>query len=103
MEELKVIVDYKNGNQEIKKSYNFKEYVNICSSDLKKLLNEIESSFVRLKGCEKEEWDDVTLKEFNFIRKKILNTANSVSRLPVTLTFDEIPVSEFIADIVDNI
>ena len=72
------------------------------------LLNDVENMLVEAQGGkEKFEWSEDVLQMFQTFRKKTLNAANSVGRIPEALHYKNVPcnnvsMSEFIASIVDR-
>lgn len=56
---------------------------------------------------DRDEWTADTTEAFMKIRKKLLNHANGIARLPLTLhckgvPINSVPASEFIANMIDN-
>lgn len=105
MSDFRVKIEYKNKNLEtvVEKEYNFVDYTEMVSLELKRILMDIEDSFYHLSGNkQKSEWSPELTNRFNKIRHKLLDQANAIKRLPENLTYNGIkgstmPLSEFIA------
>ena len=105
MSDFKVKIEYKNKNLEtvVEKEYNFVDYTEMLSLELKRVLMDIEDAFYYFSGNkQKDEWSPELTEKFNKIRHKILDQANSIKRLPENLSYKGIKAStmsfsEFIA------
>lgn len=105
-----VLIEYRNRENEKvgERSFEFQEYVNIIKLEITRIIMDVEDAFYRVNGQrQKENWDPKDLESFNHIKHKLLDQANSVSRLPETLRYKGVPcnsktLSEYIADIVNN-
>ena len=96
MSDFVVKVEYKNKNLEtvVEKEYNFIDYTEMLSLELKRILMDIEDAFYHFSGNkQKADWDQDTIERFNKIRHKILDQANAVKRLPQTLYYKDIPAN----------
>ena len=106
MSDFSVKVSYKNKNLEKVKdcTYDFSEYTEMIYSGLMRVIMDIEDVFYKLEDSKaKEQWSEESLSEFQKIRHKILDQANAVKRLPQNTFYKEIPMNEFVADILDNL
>ena len=90
------------------RTYSLTGYCQELKHNLAHVLNDIEQSFTDLQGGkQKEQWDEQTILAFQKIRKNLLNSANSIERLPKNikhkgLRIDGIPAGEFVANILSN-
>lgn len=83
--ELRAKVTYKNRNMEpvYECDYPLKDYTDVLSMDLKKLISDVEDLVYLVNGSKpKEEWSDAELVCFNKIRCKLLDKAGELTRLP---------------------
>lgn len=62
----------------------FKDWAMMTQMDLFRVLNEIDDLCVLMTGQEKEAWTDDEFAAYDRIRRKILNRAGSIARLPET-------------------
>jgi len=105
MSDFKVKIEYKNKNLEtvVEKEYNFIDYTEMLSLELKRILMDIEDAFYSFSGNkQKDEWAPEYKDRFTKIRHKLLDQANSIKRLPQNLSYKGIkastmPFSEFLA------
>ena len=104
MSDFRVKIEYKNKNLEtvVEKEYNFQDYTDMLSLELKRVLMDIEDSFYYFCGSKKEDWPDEAKNRFQKIRHKLLDNANAINRLPDNLSYKGIKAStinfsEFIA------
>ena len=67
----------------------FRDWADIARLGLFKLLGDIEDMCVLMTGQEKENWTDGERRIFDRIRKKLLNRAGAIGRLPETLEDEE--------------
>lgn len=88
--------------------YPFVGYMNNMAFELKQVLYEVENVFFQLENHrDRAEWSEESEVAFGKIRKKLLNSINSIQRLPDTLCYkgvscNSIPASEMLAKIIDN-
>lgn len=90
MSDFKVKINYKNKDLEtiVEKEYEFIDYTEMLSLELKRILMDIEDSFYYVSGNkQKEEWSPELTERFKKIRHKILDNANAIKRLPENLSF----------------
>lgn len=91
-----------------KKTYDFSEYAEMIGGDLKRIIADVEDVFYRQQdGRSKEDWDESALLNFDRIRRKLLDSANAVCRLPKTLNYKGVPcdsmkASEMLAKLIDG-
>lgn len=105
-----VTIDYRNRDLQTinQRTWSFKEYTNMLSLELKRIIMDVEDAFYEFNnGKQKEEWDPQVLNDFQKIRHKLLDQANSIERLPQTLCYkgiscSSIKASELIAEVIDN-
>ena len=105
MSDFKVKIVYKNKDLEpvVEKEYDFIDYTEMVSLDLKRILMDIEDAFYYFSGNkQKKDWDQETSERFMKIRHKMLDQANAIRRLPENLSYMSVkgtsmPLSEFIA------
>lgn len=102
-----VIVKYKNKKLEdvAEATYSLQAYTDMLSAELKGSLNDLEDSFHKFLG---EDEDLRTNAAFMKLRKHILDTANSIERLPDTLycngvSIKAVKASDYISSIIDQI
>ena len=108
IDDYTVVEKYKNehNNYVAENTIPFNGYMLMIGEGLKRCLNDIENSFREKSGEEK--YNPRNDPAFCKIRKRILDAANAVERLPDTMCFKGTPIkaykaSEYIADIVNNI
>lgn len=90
MSEFKVKIEYKNENLEtvVEKEYDFEQYTAMLHLDLMHILADVEAAFYHFcDGQRKEDWPEEEKKRFQAIRHKILDEANALKRLPITLSY----------------
>ena len=89
MSDFKVKIEYKNKDLEtvVEKDYDFPEYAKLLNLELMRIIADIEDVFYYFTGKQKDEWDEETQKKFQHIRHKLLDQANSIKRLPQTLSY----------------
>ena len=105
MSDFKVKIEYKNKDLEtvVEKEYDFIDYTEILSLELKRILMDIEDSFYYFSGNkQKQDWSPELNERFQKIRHKLLDQANAIKRLPENLSCKGVkatsmPFSEFIA------
>lgn len=77
-------IEYKNKNLETIHSceYSLKDYLEMLSLDLKRIITDIEDLAYLINGNTiKEDWNEAELIMFNKIRSKILDKAGEIGRL----------------------
>lgn len=85
---LKAKVVYRNRNLEpvYECEYMLKDYADVLSMDMKKIVSDVEDLVYLANGNKpKEEWTEAELVAFNKIRCKLLDKAGEMSRLPESL------------------
>ena len=90
MSDFKVKIEYKNENLEtvVEKEYDFQQYTEMLHLDLMHILSDVEAVFYYFTGGKrKDDWSDEEKKKFQAIRHKILDEANALKRLPMTLNY----------------
>ena len=105
MSEFKVKIEYKNKNLEtiVEKEYEFIDYTDMVSLELKRVLMDIEDAFYYFSGNkQKQDWSPELTERFQKIRHKLLDQANAIKRLPENLSYHDVkasamPFSEFLA------
>jgi len=105
MSEFKVKIEYKNKNLEtvVEKEYEFIDYTEMLSLELKRIIMDIEDAFYHLSGNkQRQDWEPELTERFQKIRHKLLDQANAIKRLPENLSFNGIkastmPFSEYLA------
>lgn len=86
--ELRAKITYKNRNMEpvYECDYPLKDYTDVLSMDLKKLISDVEDLVYLVNGNKpKEEWNEAELIAFNKIRCKLLDKAGELTRLPESI------------------
>lgn len=94
-EDITVTVNYYNREKQDMKAetYGFKEYTELLKQELIQILVNVEDVFYRLNDERPPaEWDERSIKEFSHIRRKLLDQANAVARLPQTMKYRGTPV-----------
>jgi len=89
MSDFKVKIEYKNKDLEtiVEKEYDFIDYTEMLSLELKRVLMDIEDAFYYFSGNkQKQEWSPELTERFQKIRHKLLDQANAVKRLPQNLS-----------------
>lgn len=83
-------------------SYGFKEYTEMLKLELMRILTDVEDAFYRFNDERPpEEWDEKSSKEFAHIRRKILDQANAIARLPETMQCKGLPIgSRSLSDLI---
>ena len=95
-------------DSKIVRVFDFDSYTANIYHEIKALVGDVEGAFTRLENFKnKEDWDEDTREQFQSIRKKLLNNANNVARLPQTLCYKGVPcsnvsLSEIIADMLNQ-
>lgn len=82
---MRAKVTYKNRNMEpvYECDYPLKDYTDVLSMDLKKLISDVEDLIYQMNDNKpKEEWSEAELVAFNKIRCKLLDKAGELTRLP---------------------
>lgn len=105
MSDFKVKIEYKNKDLEtiVEKEYDFIDYTEMLSLELKRVLMDIEDAFYYFSGNkQKQEWSPELTERFQKIRHKLLDQANAVKRLPQNLSCNGVKAntmsfSEFLA------
>lgn len=91
-----VKIEYKNQRLEtvIEKEYPFDQYTGLISDELMSVITDIENAFYSFEGGKrKKEWRKESMEKFNEIKHKLLDHANSIRRLPMTLNYKGIPAN----------
>lgn len=85
---------YSRGNQGfVTQEYGFTEYTEMLKLELMRIIMNVEDAFYRFNDERPpSEWDEKSAKEFAHIRRKILDQANAVGRLPQNLRCKGVPV-----------
>lgn len=110
MSDWTVKIEYKNKNMEtiVEKEYDFIQYTEMLRMELMRVILDIEDAFYYFTGEEqKDNWDEETSRRFKKIRHKLLDQANAVKRLPLTLSYKghtptEMSAAEFINLLTQN-
>lgn len=105
-----VKVEYVNSQtgEHSQRVYPFAGYMNNMAFELKQVLYEVENTFFELENHkDRTEWSEESKTAFGKIRKKLLNSINSIQRLPETLCYkgiscNSMPASEMLAHLIDN-
>lgn len=106
-----VNIVYKNRSLENvdQKSYSLSDYCQGQKLNLMHVIADVENAFYILQdGKSKDEWSSEAIDLFQRIRHKLLDSANSVERLPRNLCLKGVNVSamdsaDFIADVVNRL
>jgi len=104
MSEFVVKIEYKNKNLEtvVEKEYDLISYTEMLNLELMRLIMEVEDAFYVFSGNkQKEDWPPELTERFKKIRHKMLDTANSIKRLPQNLSFrgikaDQVTMGEYL-------
>jgi len=104
MSEFVVKIEYKNKNLEtvVEKEYDLISYTEMLNLELMRLIMEVEDAFYVFSGNkQKEDWPPELIERFKKIRHKMLDTANSIKRLPQNLSFrgikaDQVTMGEYL-------
>ena len=104
MSEFVVKIEYKNKNLEtvVEKEYDLISYTEMLNLELMRLIMEVEDAFYVFSGNkQKEDWPPELTERFKKIRHKMLDTANSIKRLPQNLSFrgiraDQMTMGEYL-------
>ena len=107
---MTVTVNYYNREKNDMKAetYGFREYTELLKQELIQILINVEDAFYRFNDERPpEEWDEKSVKEYAHIRRKILDQANAILRLPQTMKYRGYPVgsigfSELLAKAIDG-
>jgi len=92
----------------VQQEYSLQEYADMLKAGLIRVIADVEDVFYRFNDERpQEEWDQRSGEEFSHIRRKILDQANAVARLPKNMSYRGMPVgskalSELIAQALDN-
>jgi len=105
MSDFRVKIEYKNKDLEtvVEKEYDFIDYTEMLSLELKRILMDVEDAFYYFSGNkQKQDWSPELVERFQKIRHKLLDQANAVRRLPENLSFKGVkattmPFSEYLA------
>lgn len=105
-----VKVDYVSNQtgERFQRVYPFAGYMNNMAFELKQVLYETENVFFELEDHkDRAEWSEDSKAAFGKIRRKLLNSINSVQRLPETLhckgiSINSVPASEMLAHMIDH-
>ena len=86
----------------VTQSYGFNEYTEMLKVGLMRILTDVEDAFYRFNDERPpEEWDEKSAKEFAHIRRKILDQANAIARLPETTRCKGLPIgSRSLSDLI---
>ena len=77
----------------VAQNYGFREYTEMLKLELIRILTDVEDAFYRFNDERPpEEWDEKSAKEFAHIRRKILDQANAIARLPETMKCKGLPI-----------
>lgn len=101
-----VVIKYKNKKLEdvAEATYSLQSYTDMLSAELKGCLNDLEDSFHNFLGND----EDLRMNaSFMKLRKHILDTANSIERLPDTMYYKGASIktmkaSDYISDIINR-
>lgn len=110
MSDFKVNIEYKNKHLQTvnEREYDFQQYVEMLQLELMRIIMDVEDAFYQLQNnTQKDDWSPLAMELFQKIRHKLLDTANSIKRLPSTLCYKGVPcdsknLSEVIADILNK-
>lgn len=105
MNDINVKISYKNKKLEKVKdcTYDFSEYTDMVYFELMRVIMDIEDVFYRFEDSKsKDQWNEQNTTDFQKIRHKILDQANAIKRLPQNVFMKDIPMNEYIANILDN-
>lgn len=83
--DLKAKVQYKNRKQQVvhEVEYALPDYTDVLSMDMKRIISDVEDLIYTLNNnAPKEEWSTETLLQFDKIKRKLLDKAGELSRLP---------------------
>ena len=105
MSDWKVKIEYKNKDLEtvVEKEYEFLDYTEMLSLELKRILMDIEDAFYHFSGNkQKQDWPPELTERFQKIRHKLLDQSNAIKRLPENLSYKTVkantmPFSEYLA------
>lgn len=92
----------------VTQEYRLQEYADLLKIELMRILTDVEDVFYRFNDERpQEEWDERSAKEFAHIRRKILDQANAISRLPQNMKCKGLPIgsrslSELIAQALES-
>ena len=90
MSDFIVKIEFKNEKLEtvVEKEYDFSRYTDMLYAQLMGILKEMEDAFYAFEnGNAKPDWQPETKERFRRIRNKMLDEANSIKRLPQTLSY----------------
>ena len=77
----------------VTQTYGFGEYTEMLKHELMRIITDVEDAFYRFNDERpQEEWDKRSVKEFTHIRRKILDQANAVARMPQTTKYRGLPI-----------
>ena len=91
------------------KDFSLEEYTEMLRYDMLRILIDLETMIEKQAGTKnKDEWNPEVLKAFNLMRHEILDSANSVARIPQNLCVNgkhcsAIESSRAIAEIINQI
>ena len=93
--DFSVTVTYYNRDSQdfVSQTYGFVEYTEMLKLELMRIIMNVEDAFYRFNDEKpQEEWDPKSIKEFAHIRRKILDQANAVARMPKTVRYKGMPI-----------
>ena len=105
-----VLVEYRNRDMEKvgERSFYFQEYADLIALEIKRIILDVEDMVYRVEEQHpKANWSSENMVDFQKIRHKLLDEANSVARLPQQLRYkgkpcDSKQLNEFIADVIND-
>ena len=101
-----VTVNYYNRDDQkfVTQTYGFEQYTELLKLELMRIITNVEDAFYRFNDERpQEEWDEKSVKEFAHIRRKILDQANAIARMPQTVHCKGLPIgSRSLSDIIAN-
>ena len=106
-----VRIEYKNQDMEtvVVKEYPFLQYLEMVASGITSVITDVENVFYEMEnGEQKENWSKEHVQKFKAIRHKLLDHANSVRRLNITLFHNgenptTLRASEYFARVIDEL
>lgn len=105
-----VNIVYKNRTLEpvTQKAYSLTDYCQEQKLHLMHIIADVENAFYNMQDNKsKEDWDAKVMVDFQHIRHKLLDTANSIERLPKNLFYkgqnvDAVNSADYVADIINK-